>query len=90
MVTGVPAVICDGNICRLYPAAALLVGGAKVVVDQRNEEQALDVLELVLPGNPPYAGSFVTVPLSLPALFFMLLRRPRIPEELPPDDVQPC
>jgi hypothetical protein len=40
---GIPALLLDDNICRIVPGAAYLVGGAKVVVDERNEEQALEV-----------------------------------------------
>ena len=72
----IPALMLDDNICRAAPVAAVLVGGVKVLVDQRDSEQALDLIGLVIPGNPPYAGSFVKAALSLPALLFAVLRRP--------------
>ena len=87
----IPALILDDNICRILPTVAFIVGGAKVIVQAENAEEALAVIGLVFPGGPPYAGSFATVGiggLGFPALLLVPLmwrRRPRIADD-PLDD----
>ena len=72
---GIPPLLLDDNICRILPNCAYLVGGAKVVVEERYQQDAQDVIGLVYPGNPPFAGSFVVVA-SGAVLFSMLLLLP--------------
>jgi len=68
----IPALLLDDNICRIVPSAAYIVGGAKVLVDERNEEQALDVISLASSAGPPYAGTFSVVAFA-GGLFFAFL-----------------
>jgi hypothetical protein len=66
--------VFDDNVCRIFPQAALVVGGAKVIVNLRDAEGATDVLRLVFGGEPPFAGHFLTVPLSKPAAILAMFR----------------
>jgi MYXO-CTERM domain-containing protein len=72
----IASLIIDDNICRILPNVAYLIGGAKVVVDERDQEQALDVIHLVFPGEPPYGGSFITVGIAGAGFFAVLLALP--------------
>jgi hypothetical protein len=68
------ALVLDDNICRLNPKFALIVGGAKVLVDLHDLKCATDVLKLVFNGEPPFAGRFFTIPLSLAAAIITMFR----------------
>jgi hypothetical protein len=72
----IESLIIDDNVCRILPNVAYLIGGAKVVVDERDREQALDVIRLVFPGEPPYAGSFITVGIAGSGFFAVVLALP--------------
>jgi hypothetical protein len=57
--------IFDDNFCRIYPQAAPVAGGVKVVVPLEDLEDAIDVLKLAYAEGPPFIGGTLTVPLSL-------------------------
>ena len=57
----IDAVVIDDEFCRIFPGAAFIVGGAKVLVEKGNKELAESVIALVYSGGPPYAGSFINV-----------------------------
>jgi hypothetical protein len=71
----IPAFVIDDNMCRIYPPAAFIVGGAKVIIPVRDLEGATDVLRLAFNGDPPFVGELLTVPMSLLAAFFIMLQR---------------
>ena len=70
----VPAFVFDDNICRLYPQAALLVGGVKVLVSTHDAERAAEVLQGVDDAESPLTGQILPVPLSVPAAIITMFR----------------
>ena len=74
---GISAFVLDDNVCRIYPQAALLIGGAKVIVRFEELEDAMDVLGLAFEGEPPFSGAFLAAPLSLLAAVATMIKRPR-------------
>ncbi len=70
----VDSFVVDDNICRLYPQAALAVGGTKVMIEFEDLERASEVLELVFGVQRPFVGQFCTIPLSTPAAVISMLK----------------
>jgi len=71
----IPVLVIDDNVCRIYPPAAFIAGGVKVLIPVRDLEGATDVLRLAFSSDPPFVGEILTVPMSLLAAFFIVLQR---------------
>ena len=78
---GLAAMTFDGEICRINPASIVAVDGVKVAVAPEDEADALEILHSALGGEPPYTGTWMTVPMSFLACVFLSIRnallRPR-------------
>ncbi len=70
----IPTLLVDDNVCRIYPQAALVVGGVKVIVRSEDVSGAIDVLQPAYGGDAPFVGGFLTIPLSLPAALITWFR----------------
>jgi hypothetical protein len=70
----ITAFVIDDNVCRMYPCAALRVGGAKVLVSAQDVERALEVIAGVDAAESPISGQFLSIPLSEPAALITMFR----------------
>jgi len=73
--SGVAAFVLDDNVCRMYAPAAILVGGAKVLVSAQDVERSQQVLAGVEVGESPITEHFLSIPLSEPAALITLFRK---------------
>ena len=73
--SGIAAYVIDDNVCRMYPQAMLLIGGAKVLVRAEELDSAREVLSAVNDGEAPIAGNFLSIPLSEPAAIITAFRK---------------
>jgi len=80
---GIPVFLADDNVCRIYPQAALIVGGVKVLISPEDLEDAVEVLRIANTGSTPFIGGTLTVPLSLLAAIagWLLRGRGKRPDE---------
>jgi hypothetical protein len=69
--------VLDDNVFRIYAPAAILVGGAKVLVSAQDVERSKQVLAGVEVGESPITEHFLSIPLSEPAALITLLRKTR-------------
>jgi len=84
--SGIQAFVVDDNACRLYPQAAPLFNGVKVVVSGVDAERAIEVLGSV-GTDKPIIGEVFPGPLSLGAALLTMIRNwfSGKPKHSPPD-----
>ena len=73
----IPSITLDDNVGRIFPQAALVIGGVKVLVPFDDLEDASEVLEAVYKQPLPVIGGTLTVPLSILAALGQWLLRTR-------------
>jgi hypothetical protein len=73
----IPSITLDDNVGRIFPQAALVIGGVKVLVPFDDLEDASEVLKAVYKQTLPVIGGTLTVPLSILAAFGQWLLRTR-------------
>ncbi len=73
--SAIAAFVLDDNVCSMYPAVAMLVGGAKVLVSAEDVERSREVLAGVEADQPPLSGKFLSIPLSESAALITFFRR---------------
>lgn len=71
----IAAVVLDDNVCRVYPWAAMFIGGAKGPVSAEDVERSQEVLAGVEAGESPMSGKFLSIPPSEPAALTTLIRK---------------